>query len=167
MRPASLLRLYPPAWRARYGDEFLALAGAQPLNVRQTIDIMSGALDAWLTADVRRAARPRPAPAGGPAMLKSLACAPRSTTPLRDGLTGAAVMIGASLLLTFLGVQAKARGWETAAETLLSLSFPAALTMSLPFWLMASASRRAQFAIVGLTLAILSVIGGVTAVLAG
>ncbi len=167
MRPESLLRLYPPAWRARYGDEFLALASERPLGPRQTIDIISGALDAWLTADVRRATRPRPAPAGGTAMSKTLACAPPSTTSRRDALIGAAIMIGASLVLTFLGLQAKARGWDTAAETILSLSFPAALAMSLPFWLMGSASRRAQFAIVGVMLAILSVIGGVTAILAG
>jgi len=167
MRAEPLLRLYPPAWRARYGDEFLALAGGRRLSARQTIDIIAGAIDAWLTADVRRATQAQSAPIGANAMLKSLACATQPPVTARDGAIGAAVMIGASILFTFVGLAAKARGWDTAAEIVLSLSFFAALAMSMPFWLMPAASRRAQLAIVGTMLAIVSVIGGVTAGLAG
>jgi hypothetical protein len=49
-----LLRLYPPAWRARYGDEFAALLDLAPLSLWSLLDILLGALDArWLTRDWR------------------------------------------------------------------------------------------------------------------
>jgi len=41
-----LLHLYPPAWRERYGDEFLAVIEAQPDNPKVIIDVALGALDA-------------------------------------------------------------------------------------------------------------------------
>jgi hypothetical protein len=41
-----LLRLYPEAWRARYGDEFLALLEDRPPSLRERLDIVRGALDA-------------------------------------------------------------------------------------------------------------------------
>jgi hypothetical protein len=43
-----LLRLYPPAWRARYGDEFAALLDLAPLSLWAVLDILLGALDARL-----------------------------------------------------------------------------------------------------------------------
>jgi hypothetical protein len=49
MRPAAtLLRLYPARWRARYGDEFSALLDEQPLGPFDVADILLGALDAHL-----------------------------------------------------------------------------------------------------------------------
>jgi hypothetical protein len=46
MRPDRLVRLYPSAWRTRYGDEFLALLEARPARGRDLVDIAAGALDA-------------------------------------------------------------------------------------------------------------------------
>jgi hypothetical protein len=43
-----LVRLYPAAWRARYGEEFEALLEAQRFSVRTVLDILLGALDARL-----------------------------------------------------------------------------------------------------------------------
>jgi len=49
MRPAAtLLRLYPARWRARYGDEFAALLEERPLGPFDVADILLGALDAHL-----------------------------------------------------------------------------------------------------------------------
>jgi hypothetical protein len=48
MKTASLVRLYPPAWRRRYGEEMLALLEVAPLRTRQRLDLVHGALDAWL-----------------------------------------------------------------------------------------------------------------------
>ena len=53
MTANRLLQLYPRAWRERYGDEFLALVGDRPLGVTQIIDIVSAAIDAHLSSDVR------------------------------------------------------------------------------------------------------------------
>jgi hypothetical protein len=43
-----LLRLYPARWRARYGDEFLALLEGQPRTLDTLLDVILGALDAHL-----------------------------------------------------------------------------------------------------------------------
>ena len=46
-----LLRLYPRAWRDRYGDEFLALLESCPLSLGMVGDICLGAVDARLHLD--------------------------------------------------------------------------------------------------------------------
>jgi hypothetical protein len=43
-----LVRLYPAGWRARYGDEFLALLEERPLGPFDVADILLGAVDAQL-----------------------------------------------------------------------------------------------------------------------
>ena len=45
---SGLLRLYPPAWRSRYGDEMTSLIEEHPLAGRERLDLVRGALDAWL-----------------------------------------------------------------------------------------------------------------------
>jgi hypothetical protein len=53
---SSLLRLYPQAWRARYGDELLALLQDRPASVTDYFDLIRGALDARLHPQVPGAA---------------------------------------------------------------------------------------------------------------
>lgn len=50
MRPviALLLHLYPARWRARYGDEFVAVLEERPLGPFDVADVLLGALDARL-----------------------------------------------------------------------------------------------------------------------
>jgi hypothetical protein len=50
MSPAPLIRLYPRAWRARYGEEMEAVldAAAGAHGIREAADLVRGALDAWL-----------------------------------------------------------------------------------------------------------------------
>ena len=43
-----LLSLYPPSWRRRYGDELRVLIGSQPFSLHAAIDLLAGAVDAWL-----------------------------------------------------------------------------------------------------------------------
>ena len=45
---SDLLRLYPGAWRARYGDEMEALLEARRPGRRERLDLIRGALDAWI-----------------------------------------------------------------------------------------------------------------------
>lgn len=45
---SSLVRLYPGAWRRRYGDEMEALLETRRPTVRGRIDLLRGAFDAWL-----------------------------------------------------------------------------------------------------------------------
>jgi len=147
MRAEQLLLLYPRAWRERYGDEFLATAGSGPMPARQALDVLFGAIDAWISADVRRitVASQTPRSEGGPMSLKAFVCQHEvpGVTP-RDGLVGAAVMLGVSTILKLFGLNA--------------LAFPVSFTLSMPFWLMKGVPRVAQLAIVGGTLVLLGVI---------
>jgi hypothetical protein len=51
-----LLKLYPPRWRRRYGEELTELVAARPFSVSAAVDLMAGAIDAWF--------HPQFAPAG-------------------------------------------------------------------------------------------------------
>lgn len=50
-----LLQAYPRAWRARYGDEFMALL-EQGMSWGAAADVLSGAIDAW-TGELHAALR--------------------------------------------------------------------------------------------------------------
>ena len=45
---SSILRLYPGKWRVRYGDEMKVLLEGRRLSRRDRLDLIRGALDAWL-----------------------------------------------------------------------------------------------------------------------
>jgi hypothetical protein len=45
---SGLIRLYPRAWRERYGDELEALVAERPPTLRDRVDIVRGAVDARL-----------------------------------------------------------------------------------------------------------------------
>jgi hypothetical protein len=44
-----LTKLYPPRWRARYGREFDALIEDAKLTWRDLLDVMAGAVSAWIS----------------------------------------------------------------------------------------------------------------------
>ena len=48
MKAVALTRLYPGAWRRRYGDEMTLLLEDRPPDLRGRIDLVRGALDVWL-----------------------------------------------------------------------------------------------------------------------
>jgi len=54
-----LLRLYPAAWRARYGDEFRELLESRPPGPRDRLDIIRGAIDARIHPQVADHLPPR------------------------------------------------------------------------------------------------------------
>jgi len=157
----QLVRLYPRAWQARYGEEFVEMVGTDRLRVQQVVDIVSGAIDAWLSSDVRRATVATGAREGGTVMsVHSLVCASskvRYTT--RDGLIGAGAMVLATFVLVTAGIAARRNGFPVAGEVLKSLAFPASMTLSMPFWIMKGQPWKAQAVIVGGTTVLLLVIG--------
>jgi hypothetical protein len=156
---ARLVRFFPPAWRRRYGDEFVAMLGPQPLQPGQVFDVVMAAVDAWLSTDVRRAAGARlPAGGGGTMTFQSVWACTRNqsgVTP-RDGLIGAVVMLGVNALFLVVGIIARRNGWPVAGETLKSLSFLVSFVVSMPFWLMKGQPWKAQAAVIGVTLALLA-----------
>lgn len=158
-RAAGLLRLYPRAWRERYGEEFLATAGNGALRPQVVFDIVLGAIDAWLSADIRDATRAYRVATngGGLPMLKSMmtcgSASSRMTT--RDGLVGASVILVTTLLFSAVGIAAKRAGWPVTGEILKSLAFTGPIVISMPFWVMKGQPWKAQAVIMGGTLLIL------------
>ena len=74
---SALIRLYPAAWRARYGAEFEALLVDRPATLRDRVDVILGALDARLSPQLRsalvaRRARTTDRLAGGAAIAGGL-----------------------------------------------------------------------------------------------
>lgn len=53
MTPAILLRLYPRAWRERYGAEFVALLQQTGVGWRQITDVIAAASREWVKTMVR------------------------------------------------------------------------------------------------------------------
>lgn len=62
---SALLGLYPPAWRERYGDEVGAVLDTRPLRWSDQVDLLAGALDAWLHPARRSVVPPIAALVGG------------------------------------------------------------------------------------------------------
>ena len=76
-----LLRLYPAAWRTRYGDEYAALLEERPLGPFDVADVLLGAIDAHIHHRGRAAAQNR----------RGLTMTPR--------LAGQAAVVGGFLIL--------------------------------------------------------------------
>jgi len=165
MRPASLLRLFPRAWRERYGDEFISLAGDGPLGARQIIDVVSAAIDARLSSDVRKlaGATSRAGNSQGDAVmiatLRRACVRPSAPLTLRDGLIGAAMIIGGTFALLAAGRMAGGFGYHGANEFLKGLAFPVSALVSNGFTFMKGQPWKAQAVIMGGGLVILAVCG--------
>ena len=78
----------------------------------------------------------------------------RMTT--RDGLIGAAVMLGVTFALSALGIFVKRSGSPDLGEILTRLSFSVALVVSMPFTFMKGQPWRAKAVICGGTLLMLT-----------
>jgi hypothetical protein len=156
--PKSWLRLYPRAWRERYGEEFLDLVGDRPLSAWAVIDIVSGAIDARLSSTARMS---RQNAGEGVVVIDSLkrSCARRSFPfTVRDGLIGAGVFVLATALFAGLGTVLRQQGRADLAQYVHAMSLFASLTVSMPFTFLKGQPWRAQVAIVGGTMAILVLI---------
>ena len=62
---SAAVRFYPLPWRARYGDEVLALLDARASGFRDALDLGRGAVDAWLHPPSRSRIPPVAAVTGG------------------------------------------------------------------------------------------------------
>ena len=150
----ALLRLYPKAWRDRYGDEFAGILAAQRMSPRLLLDIIGGAVDARLQPQVRANKGEvmtmkllKRCAAGGPQLSK------------REERIGAGAMIGFSLLFASLYVWASYVYKDNAiVDAVGVMAFPAAVVATMPFTYLKGQSRRAQIVTVVTLLAILGAI---------
>lgn len=149
MRIEQLLRLYPRAWQARYGDEFAGLLGRRRLTFQQTIDVVAGAIDAWISPSVRAAARGSAAATAGKGatMIQQLKWKCTATQPRytkKDALISAGVLLLASFVFTAAGIWASRRGYDSLGDALKSVSFPFAVLISMPFAITKGQSWKVQ-----------------------
>lgn len=139
-----LVRLYPPAWRRRYGDELAALLAEETLSPAALLDLLGGALDAWVS--------PQPTlnlqnDQGAPKMnVRWISCA--KTQPaltVREGMIAGAVVLLGTLALTVASLLLKKAFGNTAAvEALHQSLFPALLLLSTSGLFLQRRSWRAQ-----------------------
>lgn len=160
MRPRALLRLYPRAWRERYGDEFVDACGDRSLSFQQAIDIVCGAIDARVSPQSHLAAAS--GSTGGKNMsayLKTICMRPAPKMTTADGLKGAAVMIVASFAMLAVSSALKREGMLAEAKVFTSLSVPMSTLLMSHFLFLRGQSPIAKTIITGGTLAILSIFG--------
>jgi hypothetical protein len=161
MTADRFLRLYPRAWRERYGDEFLALVGDRPLGFPQLIDIVSGAIDAHLSSDVRATTtsrKPAVQSEGGAAVIETWKPVCLRDRPAvfskRDAGIGAAVVVGGSILFSALGIGLRRAGLDALGEGVISAGFPVSVLLTLPFTFVKGQPWKAQGVLVGIPILI-------------
>ena len=125
---SALVRLYPRAWRQRYGPEMRELLDAEKPSLRTYADLIAGAVDARLNPQAKPAER-----AGqkeGNTMVKLLRCAPAGVS-VADQWRSAAWMIGGSIVLAAISFILRQQiGPNALSESLLYSSFFASLMLS-------------------------------------
>ena len=72
--------------------------------------------------------------------LRCATTAPRYTK--RDALISAGVLLAVSTVLTLIGILLDRQNFPTAADVMKSLSFPVALTVSMPFAILKGQPRK-------------------------
>jgi hypothetical protein len=136
------------------------MVGSSRLHVQQIVDIVSGAIDAWLSTSSRRADVAAAGVQEGEAMRSlSFVCVDSKLRySMRDALIGAIVLIVAAAAFALVEKVARQAGSPLTAQTLHVVATPAAVTLSMPFWALKGQSRRVQAAVVIVTVCFATVI---------
>ena len=95
MRAAGLLKLYPEAWRRRYGEELDQLLGTKQLTLPLALDLARSALSAHLHPELLQ---PALHPAGGSHMNFSTLRRPSALIPLAMSLAALGLVLGHTVL---------------------------------------------------------------------
>jgi hypothetical protein len=160
-----LLVLYPPRWRRRYGDELRQLLGSQRFSLRTVVDLIAGAIDAWV------APQPipmQPAAAGqkeGVTMLATmlkLGCSGSDVKVTRqDAFKSTAVMLGGTIVLTALWLTLRARlADRTYTDAFSAMTFLVPYLLSMPYTTLKGRSPLTQTIFIGGMILILTLILG-------
>lgn len=157
MTAQGLIRLYPRAWRDRYGEEFVAAVGNAPLHVQQVVDIVSGAIDAWFSSDVRHATVAASGARKGGTTMSSFSFVCRDSRvryTTRDALIGAGVMLLIVVVVTALGIAARRNGFPATGEMLKAVATPGSILLSMPLWILKGQPWKAQVVVIGVALSL-------------
>jgi hypothetical protein len=153
-----ILRIYPPAWRRRYGEEFLELVGAQRLSLALIVDIIAGAVDAWIHP--QRSSRPNATKDKEDRMTVErtlrLSCSGYgSTLTARDRFKCVAATLGSVLVLTPLWIWLRLRMPENVDTLSLSpMTFFAPYFIGMKYTYLKDRSATTQLLIIGGAIAV-------------
>lgn len=123
-----MLRLYPRAWRRRYGEEVAELIASQPRSFRLWLDLLAGAMDARMNPQWS----PAPATASGGNQMQGLLrlCTTTGFAP-GDRRRGNRTLILSSLGLVALAlVMQLGFGMRVLSQTLLFSAYPVSLILA-------------------------------------
>lgn len=132
-----LLKLYPRAWRRRYGDELTDLVARQPFSVGAAVDLIAGAIDAWIHPQTSVAPFLLSATKGEATMLTKIArlnCGYGPSVTAADAWKSAAVCLGGTVVLTMIWMWMRRELGDNAyVESLSVLAFLVPLLFSLRY----------------------------------
>ncbi len=154
-----VLALYPPRWRRRYGDELRALIGSQPFSLHAVIDLIAGAIDAWLEPQKIRGQE-------GATMIGTmmkLGCAGSGERVTKqDAWKSAAVNLGGTLLLTAIWTTMHIRhiGNRNYVDAFSAMAFLVPYLFSLRYTSLKGRSLRTQSIFIGGMILVLTLILG-------
>lgn len=147
-----LVWLYPPAWRRRYGRELSALIAAQPASFRTAMDLVAGAVDAWVNPQTSTAL-PVSEATGGAMLSQMLHLKCNGHGPdfsAADGRKAAAITIGGSLAAAIAYVWTVSQnGGGPYVTSLFSVSWLVAYAFSQRFTSLKGRSGRVQAVLIG------------------
>jgi hypothetical protein len=108
-----LIRLYPRAWRARYGEELTALVANEAPTMRLVVDLVAGAIDARLNPQALPHRTASVLDEGGTTMRKMIAhCYPSEISPAEQWKS-AAWMLGGTVVLSVVYIALRRQFGET------------------------------------------------------
>ena len=148
-----LLKLYPPRWRRRHGTEFLALIAPLPFSIGTAIDIIGGAIDAWTQPQSYLSPRAATHTEGDTIMLAKvmrLRCSGYGAKVTAvDGLKGAGVILGGTLLTVVLARGLRQSGGGSYASALAANGWLIAFVLSMRYTSLKGWPGRTQVVFMG------------------
>lgn len=143
-----LLKLYPPAWQRRYRNEVESYLEAESPKLRTMLDLIAGAIDAWLNPDWIPEAKGQ---GSNSMMITASRCGCieiSKAEAVRSGIS----MIGLCFFLTAVYVAlSKFVGPHIMLEALIYSAFFIAFTVSSKYTYLKPYSRVARNVIIGLS----------------
>jgi hypothetical protein len=162
MTGATLLRLYPRAWRTRYGDEFLELVGDDRLGWWQVVDIVCGAIDARVTRPAHLEAMatdgPRTRMGGHVTSILRRGCVRADARAGREMVIGSLITAIGALGLAALGGAMRRRGFVWSGDFLRNYAVTACVLVGSLVWALQGQSRVSRTVLIAGLLAFVAVV---------
>ena len=150
-----LLRLYPRAWRRRYGDEVAGMLAGRGFSLAVAVDLVAGAIDARLHPSATLAAARAAAHTEDKTMLEKIArfeCAATfgADVTKADHWKAAGVTVGGTLALTLVWMAARLRiGDNPYADSLSVMAYLVPFVFSMRYTYLKGRPASVQAVFIG------------------